>query len=522
MGEIAKLFAPLVTWWQQAGSRQRLAVVGCAGLCLAVALGAAAWGSRTRYATLFSGLSEKDAGAIVAKLQEAKVPYQVAGEGAVQVPEERVRELRLQMASAGLPQGGSVGFEIFDQNRLGLSEFQEKLNYRRALQGELERTIAQLTQIEQARVHIALPERQLFAEQQEQPTASVILKLRPGARLGQSECSAITHLVASSVEGLPQGNVTVVDTNGVLLSGTGEDALGGPGVGGDPAAVTQLRFRKQVERQIEGDLQSLLDRALGAGKAVVRVSADLDFSQRQTQEETYQPESDGHGVLESEHENRETYQGAGRLGGVPGLRSNQGAPMAAAVPGGGGNYERVETQNQYRVSKRVETTTNTPGQVKRLSLAIFIDEKVPMEEVYKLQDALGAAAGLDTERGDRIVVQRLPFGNGERPEPPVTLVARLTGWLAGSGKELLAIALLGCFAFLARGLVRARSVIAGPGPAALPAGGQPQLSLSSDEAALPGPEQAAAQLGEGEAPFAVIDADRAAQVVRAWLMEEVE
>ncbi len=198
------------------------------------------------------------------------------------------------MASAGLPKGGSVGYEIFDQNRLGGSEFQERLNYRRALQGELERTIGELDSVEQARVHIAIPEHTLFTEQQEKPTASVTLKLRQGVTPSQGEINAIVHLVSSSVEGLPKENVTVVDTNGTLLS-SGDMAFGG----GGGALASRLQLQTQVESRYQQALETVLDRIVGPGKSVTRVSAELDFDQKQAQEESYKPENGGTGVLES-------------------------------------------------------------------------------------------------------------------------------------------------------------------------------------------------------------------------------
>lgn len=516
MAEASRLMMPFLQWWRSAPRNQRTGMLAAAGLCVLVAAVAVGVAGRTSYATLFSGLQEKDASAIVTKLQEAKVPYQLADEGTVRVPGDRVHELRLQMASAGLPRGGSVGYEIFDQARLGQSEFQEKLNYRRALQGELERTIGQLAPIEQARVHIALPERQLFAETQEKPSASVILKLRPGGTVGEGEVSAIVHLVAASVEGLGRDRVTVVDTGGNLLSAPGASAIGGGGEGG---IATQWRLQNQVERQLEQELQSVLDRALGPGKAVTRVSAVLDFDQRQTQEETYQPESDGHGVLESRKLTRETYNGSARRGGVVGMRANEPAPALPVRPGGD-NYEREETSEEYRVSKRVETTTNVPGQVKRLSVALFVDEKVSFAELERLQGAISAAAGLDEQRGDRVVVVRIPFGAPAEKDPPVTLASRLLDWYRGGvGRDLLALAVLGCFALLARGMLRSRTFVLAEGEQAA-LGGGPRLSLSSQEPALPGSEQVPLAEGEGTDEFGALNQERAADVVRAWLMDE--
>jgi flagellar M-ring protein FliF len=398
-----------------------------------------------------------------------------------------------------------VGYELFDQNRLGISEFQEKLNYRRALQGELERTIGRLEPVQQARVHIALPEKQLFASQQEQPSASVILQLRSGSPLGQSEVSAIRHLVSSSVEGLPQQNVTVVDTNGRLL--TEGDLSAGAAAGG---LTSRLRYEADVEQQVARELQALLDRALGPGKSVVQVSADIDFDQRQVQEETYTPDNDGRGVLETRRENREVYRGSARTGGPPGLSAFRTQPAAdpqAAKPPAD-DYERTESDIRYRVSKRLNTQTTTPGRVRRLSVAIFVDEQVPSEHAAAIQKTVAAAAGLNESRGDTIVMQRIPFPQMEPESAPLTIASRLTNWLGASARPVVAVGLLLCFLVLARMFLRTNPVVAVT--AAPPAQAGKALDVASGAPALPAGEVTP----EGGSDM---DLDRAASVVRAWL-----
>ena len=512
MSEATKLLSPLSQWWRRVGPGQRIAAVVCGCICVGAVWAITAVSTRTTYNTLYTGLQEKDLGDIVAKLQEGKVPYQLAGDGTVQVPSTDVAELRLKMASAGLPKGGSVGYEIFDQNRLGGSEFQERLNFRRALQGELERTICQLTQVEQARVHIALPERALFTEQQEKPTASVTLKLRPGYTLNQGEVSSIVHLVSSSVEGLPKENVTIVDTSGTLLSSGGNDFAGG-----DAALASRLQLQSQVENHYQQAIQSVLDQIVGPGKAVTRVSAQLDFDQRQAQEESYKPEGDGKGVLESSRENRETYQGAGpgRTGavGTPGVR--QLAPAPATPPTttpttATGNprtdgYEHVESDTRYRVSKHVETITATPGTVKRLSVAVFVDERVPLPNMVDLTKAIAASAGVQEARGDQVVVQKVPFSQPVEEASRTTLTSKLTAWYHGNGSNFLALALLGVFLLLARGLVR------GQNGAATSASGQ-RLDLISG-----GPATPTLSLPAPGDTGATFNPNRATQVIRAWL-----
>ncbi len=515
MSESGRFLSPLAHWWQQAALGQRVAAGLCVLICVGAIIGLAAFSARPNYATLYSGLQEKDLGDVVAKLKESKTPYQLRADGSVSVPAEKVYELRLTMATAGLPKGGSVGYEIFDQNRLGGSEFQEKLNYQRALQGELERTIMSFGQVARARVHIAMPERALFTQYQEKPTASVMLSLRPGLALGENEVNAIVHLVSSSVEGLPRENVTVVDTNGALLSSPSGDS---PLEGG---ASQQVKLQAGIEDRLQRDLDVMLTRIVGPGRALTKVNADLDFDQRQAQEETYKPANADHGVLESQRENRESYNGTRpSASGTPGVRTTTTpASAATTLPASAATstsradgYERVESDIRYRVSKRMETVTNTPGQVRRLSVAVFLDDAAKLPDLSGMQQALAAAAGIDEARGDRLVIQRVPFAVDAQGSSREGLGSRLTGLFGSSGRNLVALALLGVFLFLARGLMRSPGGFV-PASATAVAGVGQHLSLTSGETARPGlpaPSQAASPPG--------FDADRAAQVIREWLL----
>src|SRR3990172_1002715 len=293
-----------------------IGVVGGIGSTIALAL----WSGRPDYQILYSNLSQEDAGAIVARLKGQKVPYKIEGNGSVILaPAKDVYEERLQLAGDGLPQGGGVGFEIFDRTNLGMTEFVQKLNYQRALQGELTRTINQMAEVEQARVHIVTPEKSAFIKQEKPATASVVLKLRSGKLLRKEQVRAITRLVASSVEGLRPEEVTVVDTQGRLLSEPGENLPLGQ------MSSNQLEYEQNMERNLEARIESMLERVLGSGKAIARVTATLNLEQREKTEERFDPDSQ---VARSEQRSEEKLQGAtGGSGGVPGVSSN--------VPGGG-------------------------------------------------------------------------------------------------------------------------------------------------------------------------------------------
>ena len=267
------------------------------------------WTQQPDMQVLFSNLAPDDAGAIVDKLKDSKVPYETSGGGTtILVPSAQVHDLRLELAGQGLPHGGGVGFEIFDRSTLGMSEFVQKLNYRRALQGELARMIAQMPEVERARVHLAMPERRLFATEQDRARASVVLSLRGGQMLAKAQVQGIVHLVSSSVEGLQARDVTVVDGHGQLLSNASNDETAG-------LTGSQLEYQRTVEKDIETRIQSMLERIVGTNKAVVRVSSQLDFRKVETTEERFDPNGQ---VVRSEQRGQEKATGGNeQSGGVP-------------------------------------------------------------------------------------------------------------------------------------------------------------------------------------------------------------
>ncbi len=364
--------------------------------------------TRPGMTVLFSGLQPSDSGAIVAKLQESKIPYQVEGT-AIKVPAKNVYETRMQLASQGLPAGGNVGFEIFDKNTLGMTEFSQRLSYQRALQGELSRTIDQIDAVAQSRVHLAIPEEKLFADDKKYPTASVVLKLKAGGKLNGDQVAGIVRLVSSAVEGMDPNHVTVVDTEGNMLSEPADEATGL-----DPRmSSSQLRLKNEYEQQVQQDIQSMLERVLGPNRAVVRVSAKINFDRKETDNETYQPIDTNKGVLLSEDRTEESYTGSGRsVGGVVGVRSNinaSGTQAATITPTPGNGYQRIETSAKYEVSKTTEHVVTAPGQVEKMSVAVMVDGKVDGAQMNSIQNAVSAAAGIEPERGDKVTVESMAF-----------------------------------------------------------------------------------------------------------------
>ncbi len=406
-----------------------LALAGSVAGLIAIGL----WTQQPDLQVLFSNLSTEDASAIVDKLKEQKVPYETSGGGGtILVPSAQVYDLRLQLAGMGLPHGGGVGFEIFDRSTLGMSEFVQKLNYRRALQGELARTVAQMAGVEKARVHLAIPERRLFSNEQDRARASVIVSLYSGQVLGKSQVQGIIHLVASSVEGLQARDVTVVDGQGRILSSSAPD---------DPAGLTntQLEYQQAVEKDIESRIQSMLERIVGANKAVVRVSSVVDFRKVETTEERYDPNGQ---VVRSEQRGQEKSNGVnGQSGGVPGVESNvpPGTEQEPSPTSSTSSQTKNETVN-YEISRTVSRIVEPTGTIKKLSVAVLVDgtyeaakpaegEKagtaetarkyIPRtaEEMKRIEDIVKKAMGYSAERQDQVEVVNMQFGFGEENQP---------------------------------------------------------------------------------------------------------
>lgn len=409
---------------------QRFAVL--VGLAAAVAGLAAVglWTQQPEMQALFTNLAADDASAIVDRLKELKVPYELsAGGTTVLVPNDQVHDLRLQMTGQGLPHGGGFGFEIFDRTSLGVSDFVQKVNYRRALQGELARTIAQMPEVERARVHLSIPERRLFSQDQDRTRASVVLALKGGQTLTKTQVQGIVRLVANSVEGLQAHDVTVVDGHGHLLSGSAGDETA-------RLSDSQLEYQRGMEKDIEGRIQTMVERIVGVNKAVVRVSSLLNFRQVETTEERYDPNGQ---VVRSEQRGQEKASGTnGVSGGVPGVTSNvpPGKDAEPVQTSSNSSQNKNETVN-YEISRTVSKIVEPIGTIKRLSVAVLVDGKyegakadgepaeggaakkyVPRseDELKRIEEIVKKAMGFSAERGDEVQVVNAQFGLGPEDE----------------------------------------------------------------------------------------------------------
>lgn len=373
---------------------------------------------RESYALLFSGLTIEEASGIVARLKEMKIPYRIeAGGTSIYVPKEKLYEARLNLASQNaLPGGAGVGFEIFDKTSYGMTEFLQNVNLRRALQGELQRTINQLPEVRSSRVHISIPEKSIYLEKEKEPQASVFVKLKPGRTLSREQVLGIVHLVASSVEGLKPENVVVVGSNGQILFKGGDRQ--------NPLSASSHHFELQrtVERRIEESVQSMLDKFLNPGKSIVRASVELNLKKVEKLEEEYHPEKV---VPASEKRLREKATSkSGSVGGVPGVRSNLSSEVAKEAERNQSS-EREELEVGYEVSKVVRKIVEPYGDVKRISIAVVVDGRYEVtktknseeikyiprseKELEDIRRLISRAVGLNEERGDRIEVINIPF-----------------------------------------------------------------------------------------------------------------
>jgi flagellar M-ring protein FliF len=411
------------------------------------------------YSLLFANLPSRDAAMVVEWLKDHKILYRLEDGGKdIMVPADQVYEARLELAGSGLAEGG-VGFEIFDKQSFGMTDFAQKVNYRRALQGELMRTITSLGPVEGARIHLALPEKRLFREQQQPATAAVIIKLHSGRNLSEAQLQGIVHLVAGSVEGLEAENVTVVDSSGKVLSKSRADEINGPMTPG------MLEYQQSMERRLEARAQSLLDRALGAGNSLVRVTAEVDFDQRERTEQTLDPNGS---VVVSEQATSE--RGSGEIsGGVPGVVSNLQADGSNAGFQTTPSSHSSEVTN-YELSKVVSKTVQAVGNIKLLSVSVLVADKLTpgaqgadptptprsADELKEIEKMVRTALGINDPRGDLISVVSMPFESGFETEPiPVpSYVDKIYPVMPIIKYSLLAIAALLAYLLFLRPLLR--------------------------------------------------------------------
>ena len=455
MPEKARAFLKQVTdFWAGLPTPKRIALVFFTTAVMVFVILLSVLGSQEHYSTLYSELSTEDAAQIVEKLKTQQVPYQLSGNGSqILVPEEKVAGLRLELAAGGLPRGGSVGFEIFDRSRIGATEFEQNINLRRALEGELARSVMSVDGVKSARVHLVLPEHRLFASREESASASVVVKLTNSANFGRREVAAVVYLVSMAVPGLSKDRVSVVSTEGLTLHRPNSDASGGGDLAGEGAEQSRV-----IASQLEGDAQAQLERVVGPGNADVRVNVELNPAAKERMEELYEPSKT---ALRSEHKVEEG-SGATEAGvaGVPGAKTNlpdakDSENAEPTLPTGGGGVRRSQTRN-WEVQRITQKTTTPPGEIRRLSVAVVLNGRYEKraeksvfvarspEEVLTLSSIVKHAVGFNAERGDEVELRAVQFARLDAEEDPNALdpLAKYRRYLPFAVAGLVAVILL--------------------------------------------------------------------------------
>ena len=543
MPQITKLISGLST-------KQRIIIVGVTllvGVLLAVFV---QWRHESDFNALYTGMAAEDAGAVVQKLKELGVDYRLTdGGGTVRVPSAKLAEARLTLAASGLPKTGRIGFELFDKSNFGTTDFVEHVNYKRALEGELERSVMSLAEVEQARVHLTLPKESVFLDQQQPSKASVMVKLRPGAHISPPNVLAITNLVASAVEGLSPEAISVVDMNGTLLTRRARPAS----ADGSEAPGELFEMRQQLEHNLVSKISETLDPLLGPNNYRVGASLDYDLSSGEQQEETLDPTRS---VMASSQKSEDVAERSAS-GGVPGTPSN--LPGGAAPKAGAGGVSRRTENIVYQTSRVIRHTKIPQGVIKRMSLAVLVDQVVhwegsgsqrrrvlvppPPETLKTIKDLVAGVTGFSAERGDQLVVETLPFESSQNAEPPVAPAAPPATnadpvwmrWLAKyrtyvSGAVLAAALLLVAFRVWNRWRLKSRLKQAVSQPDQLESGAEApvphptgmELATADQLAGLRGivsAEENGAELAQRIRELAKRDPTVTANTLRMWLLQ---
>lgn len=420
---------PLRQIWERLTARQRILI----GVALVAVLGGLYAFTRYQkekdYKPLFTHLAAEDAGTLTAKLKEKGVEYRLSEDSSsVLVPSARLAELRLELAAEGLPRSGRIGFELFDKTNFGLTEFAEQINYQRALEGELERTIASLREVEHSRVHLTLAKKSVFAAERKPAKASVVLKLRDGARLTPASVQAITFMLSSAVEELAPEHISVIDQNGSLLSRPRKSLTSDEEV---PELL--MDYRQKVEKDLLLKVHETLGPLLGEERYRAGITVDVDMTSGESSEETFDPEK---AVVVSEQKT-EDISGSPVSAGVPGTASNLPRPVSRPAGSGSSAQRKTESTN-YQASRFIKRMKLPQGTLKRVSLSVLLDQPVRWEgvgakakrifetpspeKIKTIKDVLSAAIGLVPDRGDVVIIESLAFDATLRSAPPAAPV----------------------------------------------------------------------------------------------------
>ena len=539
---------------QQLRANPRLPLIIGASFALAVIAAMWMWSRQPDYGVLYTNLSDRDGGAIIATLQKMNVPYRFAeGGGALLVEKSKVAEARLRLAAEGLPKGGTVGFELMDNQKFGTSQFAEQINYQRALEGELARSINSISAVESARVHLALPKPSLFVRDQKKPSASVVLSLHRGRSIDEGQVSAIVHLISSSVPELSDKSITVVDQAGKLLSAANSGTRG--------LDVSQLKYAQEIEQGYIRRIEAILQPLMGTANVHAQVAAEIDFSVVENTDEKYRPNQEpGSAAIRSQQSSDSIQTSSNPPGGVPGALSNQppvnpvapialpaspaaGQAAAAAAAAPPGNTRKDGTIN-YELDRTIRHVLQGAGGIKRLSVAVVVNYRGGVDaqgkraavaltatELEQVNNLVKEAMGFSTERGDSLNVVNSAFASG------ATETVALPLWkqpenieLAKTAGQYLLIGMLALFAWVAvfRPLLRKHLQ---PEPAALPAPDSQDVVLEGNGQQVPAEFLAQAQQRQEHRhvenvkyaqDLSVKDPQMVAMLMKHWMDEKDE
>ena len=428
-------------FWSSITMSQRIFIGVLATVVIAIFISLVVWLSRPEYSTLYSNLTPEDADRIVKSLDTQKIPYRLEQDTkgvVILVPQDKVQSQRIKVAGDKLVTGQGVGFEIFDEVKMGQPEFVQKIAYRRALEGELSRTMSEFPAVESARVHLVIPNRSLFIEEQQKPSASVLLKLKSGKGMDPKDVQAIVNLVTMAVEGLDKSRVSIADNNGKVLYQPDEE--------GSLNGLTRTQFDHKVvtQQNLERRIEELLTPVVGAGRVIARVNADLDFSQKTVRKEIYDPEKT---VVRSEMRSEESTQGRASLeGGVPDPN------FRGDGPGGTVSNQQATRENRttnFEINKEEHSIVGTVGNIDRMTVAVIVDGTYEKgadgamvfkprtdDELKRIRQLVSNAVGLDSARGDTIEVSNIAFGTMEIEAAPGT-ASLIADYAMRFGKPLL-------------------------------------------------------------------------------------
>jgi flagellar M-ring protein FliF len=441
--------------------QQKIGLAVAVAAIISIIVGFMLWNQQPDFKVLFSNLNEKDGGNIIASLEQQNIPHRLSNSGAIMVPGERVHEVRLKLASEGLPRGGMIGFELMENQKFGISQFAEQVNYQRGLEGELARTIMSIGAVQSARVHLAIPKPSVFVREEQKPTASVMLNMYPGRSLDSAQVAGITHLISSSVPQLQSANVSILDQNGTLLS-TLKSKLTEAGLD-----ATQLKYVRELESSISGRIEAILKPVLGPDNFKVQIAADIDFSQSEQTAETFRPNATpDSGSIRSQQSN-ETASVSSPAGGVPGALTNQPpapatAPLTAPAAGAAAtpapatnipgridaagvtaplnaagqpiNTSKNSTIN-YEIDRTIRHTKQGMGAIRRLTAAVVVNHRKEIDaktgkevnkaladnEMKQINDLVREAMGFSQDRGDSISVANAPFTMADKTDNALPL-----------------------------------------------------------------------------------------------------